>query len=62
MTLIYIGLAFNFLMMVGSWIAFFKIFKLKSLESYLEIENIKEDLALIARNPAAARRKLKSGQ
>ena len=60
MTLIYIGLAFNFLMMVGSWIAFFKILKLKSLESYLEMQNIKEDLVLVARNPAAARRKLKS--
>ena len=60
MILIYIGLAFNFLMMVGSWFAFFKILKLKSLESYLERQNIKEDLVLVARNPAAARRKLKS--
>ena len=33
----------------------------KKIHNYIETDERKEDLNLIARNPAAARRKLKSG-
>jgi len=62
MTLIYVGLILNFAVMVGSWFLFLKILRLKGLDTHLELENIKSDLELVARNPAAARRKLKSKQ
>jgi hypothetical protein len=60
MTLIYIGLALNFAMMIGSWVVFFKFMKLVNLSSEINLEEIKEDLDLVIKNPAAARRKLKN--
>ena len=60
MTLIYAGLLLNFAATVASWVIFFKFLKLKDLNSYIELDEIREDLELVTKNPAAARRKLKN--
>ena len=60
MTIIYIGLALNFVMMIGSWVVFYKFMKLVNFSSEINLEEIKEDLDLVIKNPAAARRKLKN--
>ena len=60
MTLIYVCLILNFIFLIGSWVFFFKIFRLKDMNTCFEIQEIREDLKLVTKNPAAARRKLKS--
>lgn len=62
MTLIYTGLIVNFLCLVTSWVLFFKFFRKKDsdVDLHLKIEEIREDLRLVTKNPAAARRKLNS--
>ena len=62
MTIVYIGLLINFLALVGSWVIFFKFLKLKDMSTYMEIEELRGDLDLVTKNPAAARRKLKKRQ
>ena len=44
MTIIYIGLALNFVMMIGSWVVFYKFMKLVNFSSEINLEEIKEDL------------------
>ncbi len=66
MNLIYIGLLVNFILLILSWVFFFSFFKPKNSISdkkmHSEIEEIKKDIILVTKNPAAARRKLKSGE
>ena len=64
MTLIHVGLVVNFVLMVFSWVLFFKLFQRKGNDEdlRLQIKSVREDVRLVTKNPAAARRKLKSGQ
>ena len=66
MSIVSVGLLTNFLLLVGSWVFFFKFFERKDKNSeekiYTEIDQLKKDLILVTKNPAAARRKLKSGE
>ena len=62
MTIIYTGLVVNFILLVSSWVFFFRFFKKKNDDACVlsQIAEIKKDLFLVTKNPAAARRKLKS--
>jgi hypothetical protein len=64
MTLVYVGLAVNFIFIVVSWVLFFKLFQRKGDDEdlRLQIKSAREDIYLVTKNPAAARRKLKSSQ
>ena len=66
MSIVSVGLLANFLLLVGSWVFFFKFFERKDKNSeekiYAEIDELKKGLLLVTKNPAAARRKLKSGE
>ena len=63
MTLTYTLITVNFLLMIASWFVSYKIFKNKTTvdnqEVRTELDNIRKDLDLVARNPAQARRELK---
>ena len=66
MNLIYVGILINFVLLISSWFFFFSFFKPKNSISdkkiHSEIDEIKKDLILVTKNPAAARRKLKSSE
>ena len=61
MTLIYVGLITNFIFLAVSWILFFKTFQRKAAAAdlRLQVKSLREDVDLVTKNPASARRKLK---
>tara|TARA_Y100001973_G_scaffold106822_1_gene188420 strand:- start:10299 stop:10499 length:201 start_codon:yes stop_codon:yes gene_type:complete len=66
MTFVYTLISINFLIMVASWFVSYKIFRRKidkenpHLRS--ELDALREDVNLVAKNPSAARRKLNSNK
>lgn len=60
MTLVYTLMIINFLLTIGLGVNTYKMRKFQSSTFRNEMKNLREDLDLVARNPAQARRKLKS--